>query len=172
MRDVHGGRKVESPGQPSGQPQAVADGRRAVGAPRRVQGFGGHVVLYQEGVGARNAGLERRRDAWMRQRGSDERLELGNEAMHPVVRQVEPEQLHRDDSAALVVAGTKHRAQNACADLMKNTKRSEGVCGRGTGNVRVQWKTPQGRRDDPSIEALWIQSFRPCDLAAEARSAC
>ena len=63
----------------------------------------------------------------MRQIGRDDALELGDELMHALRREVEGEQLDGDRTVAHGVVRPEHGAQSAGTNLMENTKRSERV---------------------------------------------
>jgi hypothetical protein len=54
-------------------------------------------------------------------------------------RKVQGEQLDGDESIVVWMIGAKDRSERACADLVENTKRTEGFGMRGAGGFRVQW---------------------------------
>jgi hypothetical protein len=74
----------------------------------------------------------------MRQLGSNEALEPRDELMYFFGREIQIEELHRDEALALRVVGAEHRSQRPRTNLMKNTKRSERVWWRSAGSFRVQ----------------------------------
>ena len=74
----------------------------------------------------------------VRQVGGDQPLELGDEPMHALGRQIQTEQLDRDQPVVLGIVRAKHGSQCAGANLMKNTEGTEGVRRRSASSVRVQ----------------------------------
>jgi len=74
----------------------------------------------------------------VREIGGDQALELCHELVGALRRQVEFEQLDRDEVLALRIVGAKHRPQGSRADLVKHSKRSEGVGRRIANSVSVQ----------------------------------
>ena len=74
----------------------------------------------------------------MRHVGGNDVLELGDELMGALRRQIERKQLDRDKALALRVVPAEHRSQSPCTDLMKNTKGSERIWRRVAGRFRVQ----------------------------------
>ena len=87
---------------------------------------------------AGDAGGDRRRDRRVRQVRSDELLEFGDEPVHALGREIEPEELDRDEPVLLRFVRAKHRAERTRADLMENPKWTEGVRRRSAGSFRVQ----------------------------------
>ena len=63
----------------------------------------------------------------MHQPRIDNFLELGDELMHALRGEVEPEHFDGNEALALGIVGTKHRTQRPSADLMKNPERTEPV---------------------------------------------
>jgi hypothetical protein len=53
-------------------------------------------------------------------------------------RQVEPEQLDRDEALVLGIVTAENRTKGACPDLMENAEWTEGVRGRAADSFRVQ----------------------------------
>ena len=74
----------------------------------------------------------------MGQISGDEPLQAGDEFVDPLGRQVETEQLYRNELVLLGIVGSKDRAERARAYLMKNAERTERVWRRGAGSFRVQ----------------------------------
>jgi hypothetical protein len=74
----------------------------------------------------------------MRDRGNDQPLELGNEAMHGLRRQVEPEKFDGNEPVPIRIEGTEYGSQCAGANLMKNPEWTESFWRRRTRSVRVQ----------------------------------
>ena len=136
--------------------------RGTVIAHHDVERVGGDEVLGEIGGVAGDAGRQRRGDAGVRQLGGDQPLELGDELMHALGRQIESEQLDGDETIVLGFIGAKHRTQRARADLMKNAKWTERVGRRSTGSVRVQWIPPR-KALHRNTEALAVQSFSAAD---------
>jgi len=85
----------------------------------------------------------------------DDSLELGDQLMHALGRQVELEQLDRDQPFPRCVVGPENGTERAGADLMKNTKRSERVRKRTTRSFGVQRRISSGRRVHRNTE--WTQ---------------
>jgi hypothetical protein len=56
----------------------------------------------------------------------------------PLRRQIELEELDRDEPLAFRIVRPEHRSESPCTDLMKNTKRSERIWRRCAGSFRVQ----------------------------------
>ena len=82
-----------------------------------------------------NAGGERRGERRVRQIGRDEALELGDQLMHALGREVEGEQFDGDEPVAHGIVRAEHGTQSAGTNLMKNTKRSEGVRWRSASSI-------------------------------------
>jgi hypothetical protein len=58
--------------------------------------------------------------------------------MDPLGRQIEFEELDRDEPLAFRIVSPEHRSKSPRTDLMKNTKRSERIWRRCGGSFRVQ----------------------------------
>jgi len=63
----------------------------------------------------------------MRQTGRDKPIELRREPVRLIGRQIELEQLDRDEPLAIGVVRAENGSERPGADLMKNAKRSKGV---------------------------------------------
>jgi len=74
----------------------------------------------------------------VRQVGSDQPRERGDQLMNPFGRQIELEQFDCDESFAVRVVRPEDGPKSPRTDLMKNTKRSERVRRRSAGSFRVQ----------------------------------
>jgi hypothetical protein len=134
-----GGRGViERVPQLGGNPDNRVGRRGTRISDHHVQGFGGDEILGQERMHTGEAGRQRRRNAGMREIGGDQLLELGDELVRFLRRQVEPEQFDRNETILFGLICAEHRAQRARTDLMEYTKRPESVGGRSAGCVRVQ----------------------------------
>jgi hypothetical protein len=96
----------------------------------------------------------------MRQGSRHELLELGYEQVNALGREVEPEQFDGDEPIAIGIVRTKNRPQYAGADLIQDSKWTEGGVWRRTRSFLVQWKTPQGRLTNRNTEAPLVQSFK------------
>ena len=110
---------------------------------------------------AADPGGNRRGDARVRQVRGDQLLELGDELMDAFRREIEAEDLDRDDAIRLRMDRTVDGTKGASANLMENAERSEGVRWRGAGSVRVQCGYSSGRPFDRSIEPPRLQLVRP-----------
>ncbi len=88
------------------------------------------------------AGADGGRNPRLSQVRGDQLIELVNEDVRELRRQVETKQLDRDKAARLWLIGPIDGSEGAGADLMKHPKRPEGVGWRRTGNVRIQCGTP------------------------------
>src|SRR6185295_13612688 len=102
-------------------------------------------VVDQVGRRVDDAGRQRAVQRGMIERGGDQPLELADELMHALRRQIEREQLDGDRDVARRIMGAKHRSQRPGTNLMKNTKRSERNREPGTGSFRVQWRISSGQ---------------------------
>ena len=138
VADVHNRCEVERGRELCGHAEHVHRRRRAVFSDREVERLGGHVILREERRHAGDAGRQRQRQRGMRELGRDQPLERRDELMNFFRRQVEGEELDRNEPLALRVIRTEHRPQRPRTDLMKNTKRSERVWWRSAGRFRVQ----------------------------------
>jgi hypothetical protein len=74
----------------------------------------------------------------MRQIDRNQLLEIGDELMHTLGRQIELEQLDSDETVLFLVIRAKNGAEHAGANLMENAEWSESVRVRRAGSVRVQ----------------------------------
>jgi hypothetical protein len=74
----------------------------------------------------------------MRQLGADEAIEIRDELMHQLRRQIDREQFDRDRTIALGIVRTKHRTQRAGANLMNDAKWTERFRSHRSGRFRVQ----------------------------------
>ena len=138
MENVHRSREVQRAAELSRDSQSLGHRRGTVIADDDVERLGGHEVECQERRVVGQAGCQRRGDAHVRQIGSDQTIERGNEPVGNFGWKVEPELLHRDQSTWVGLIGAKDRAEDAGADLMENPEWSESVRWRGAGSVRVQ----------------------------------
>jgi hypothetical protein len=82
----------------------------------------------------------------MRQIGGNQLLELADQLMHTLRRQIQAEQLDGYQPIAVGLVRAEHRTERAGTDLMKHAKWTEGIWVRRADSVRVQLKTPEGRR--------------------------
>ena len=118
-----------------------------------------------------DSGGERRGDARPRQTGGNDSLELGDELMDAVGRQVELERLDRDVAIAIGAVSAKHRAEGAGADLLQYAKRTERIGERRPGCFRVQWKTPQEGENIVALKRRSDNGLRQRNAAAVLDSA-
>ena len=65
-------------------------------------------------------------------------MQACHQLMHALGCQVEPKELHRDESFVLRIVGAEHRPESACADLMKHTKWTERIGWHGAGSFSGQ----------------------------------
>jgi hypothetical protein len=72
----------------------------------------------------------------------DEALELDEEPVRSIGRQIQVEQLDRDEPIALGIEGAKDRTEGARTDLMQYLEGSKRVRRREAGSVRMQGTTP------------------------------
>jgi hypothetical protein len=79
-----------------------------------------------------------RDDRGMREVGRDQSLEVRDEFVNALGREVGAEELDGDELVLPGVVRSKYRAECARANLMKNAERTERVWGRGTACFRVQ----------------------------------
>ena len=71
----------------------------------------------------------------MGQLSRDQTLELGDQLMQPLRRQVEPQHLDRDQPRAIGIERTKDRTERSGTDLMQDPERAERVRRRGAGEL-------------------------------------
>ena len=135
MPAVGGG--VERAGQLPGDPQGI-DGRHRALSNRDVEGFGGDVILGEIGHHARHPGRDRRDNRRVRQLDRNQPLELGDELMDTLGRQIESKQFDGDETIVVRIVRAKDGSRCAGANLMENPERTEGVWRRSTRSVRVQ----------------------------------
>ena len=138
VEDVDRGGAIERARQLGRHAQRVGRRRRAMLADGEVERFSADVILDEIGGDVRDAGRERRRQGRMRQIGGDQTFERRDELMDTLGRQIELEELDRDEPLAFRIVRPKHRSESPRTDLMKNTKRSERVWRRCAGSFRVQ----------------------------------
>ena len=100
--------------------RASVDRRGTVIADDDVERLGSHEVQREIRRVVGQPGRQRRGDAQMRQVGSDQTIECGDEPVGAFGRKVEPEQLDRDQATWVGLIGAKDGAENAGADLMEN----------------------------------------------------
>jgi len=94
----------------------------------------------------------------MRQVRGDQLVELSDELVNALGRNVESEDFDRDGTIVLRMSGAIDRTERAGANLMEDTERPEGVRRRRTSSVRVQCGYSSGRLVDRSIEPPRLQS--------------
>jgi hypothetical protein len=138
MRDLDRRREIERAGQLSCNPQRVGCRCRAVFPKGQVERVGSDVVLDQKRTYAADAGRQRRRQRRMGESGLDQALELGDQLMPTLGRQVERDELDGDKALARGIVRAKDRPKGAGADLVENSKRAEGLWSRVAGSVSVQ----------------------------------
>ena len=121
-------REVERTGSKLGRHPQGVDGRRCAVLPdHQIDRIGGDKFLDEIGGGAVHSGGDRRRERRVRQIGGDEALELGDELLHALRREVQGEQLDGHGPVAHGVVRPEYGAKSAGTNLMENTKRSERV---------------------------------------------
>ena len=103
-----------------------------------IERFSADVILDEVGGDIGNTGGERRRQRRMCQVGGDQTFERADQLMDALGRQIEFEELNRNEPFAFRIVGPEHWSKSPRTDLMKNTKRSECVWRRGAGSFRVQ----------------------------------
>jgi hypothetical protein len=130
MVDVRHRRQVERSRQLHRYAKRISGRRRAVLTNRQVQRFGRDVILCEVRRHARDTGRQWDRDCGVIQVGGDELIELGNELMDAFGRQIQFEELDRNQSFAPRVISAEYRPKRACTNLMENPKRSEGFWSR------------------------------------------
>jgi hypothetical protein len=145
VRDPHRGGKVERACELGRDANRIGWRRRSVFAHREVERLRGDVILGQIGPDVDDAGGDRRDERRILEMCRNDPLELGDELMDALRREIEPEQLDRDEPLARRVICAKHRSQRPGANLMKNTKRSERVRERSARSFRVQRRISSGK---------------------------
>ncbi len=105
MADVGHGGEVDRGGQLRRDTQCVGGGRRPVFPDDKVHRFGCDVVLREKRRHAGDAGRQRRSHRRMRQLRGDESFESRDELMNFFRREIEVEELHRDQALTLRVVG-------------------------------------------------------------------
>ena len=103
-----------------------------------VHRVGGHEILRQVRRDARDARGDGRSNRGVREIRVDQRLKFGNQLVNALGSQIKLEQLDGHQLVFVGVVGAKNRAERSCADLMKNTKRTEGFGLRDAGSFRGQ----------------------------------
>ena len=103
-----------------------------------VDRVGGDKIVREVRRGVDDPGGDGRGDRRVRQIGGDQLLELGDQAVRSLRRKVQPEPFDRNELLLLRIVRAKHGTERARADLMENTKWTEGVRRRSAGGVRVQ----------------------------------
>jgi hypothetical protein len=86
----------------------------------------------------------------MRLLSRDQTLELGHDLVEALRRQIEPQDLDRDQPRPIGIVGTKDRTERSGTDLMQDPERAERVRRRGAGSFRMQRDISSGRRTDRS----------------------
>ena len=115
-----------------------------------VERIGRHEVLGEICHDAVGPGRDRRGDGRVSQIDDDQSLEMSDELMHAIRRQIQTEHLDRDQTIAVGIEATKDRTERTRADLMQDAERSERVGGCGACGFRMQWERSSGRRTHPS----------------------
>ncbi len=114
------------------------DSRHGALSSRDVEGFGGDIILGEIGGHARHPGRDRRDNRRVRRLDGNQPLELGDEPMDSLGRQIETKQLDGDETIVVRIVRTKDGSRCAGANLMENPEGTEGVWRRGARSVRVQ----------------------------------
>ncbi len=103
-----------------------------------VERVGRHEILREIGRHLHDSGGHGCDDRGMREIGRDQSLEIRDQFVHALGREVDAEELDGDELVLVRVVGSKHRAKRPRANLMENAERTERVWGRGTACFRVQ----------------------------------
>ena len=134
--DARLGGGVEGASQLPGELKGV--NRQEALSSRDVEGFGGDIILGEIGGHAHHPGRDRRHDRRVGRLDGDQPLELGDEPMDSLGRQIETKQLDRNETIVVRIVRTKDGSSDSGANLMKNPEGTEGVWRPGAGSVRVQ----------------------------------
>ena len=156
MRHVDDGGEVERTGELRRDADRVGRGRRSVLAQRGVERLGGDEFLSKVRGHARDAGTDRRRNHRVRQLGHNQGFERRDQLMDALGRQIQFEELDRNQPLAVRVISAEHRSQRSSANLMQHPKWPECVWRRCAGGFRVQRRTPV--RKAPKFNT--VDSFR------------
>ena len=138
VHDTPGGGDVERAGHLRDHPHHVGRARRATVAEHGLEGVGGHEVLREVRGHTGDAGGDRRGNGRVRQIGGDELLELSDQSVHAIGREIESEELDRDEAVLLGLVRTKHGTERTRPNLMENPEWTECVRRRSAGGFRVQ----------------------------------
>lgn len=128
--DVRNRREIQRAGELDGNAKRIRRGRGPILANREIERLGSDIILGKIGGDARESSRQRNRDGGMVQFGGNELFELGNKLVNALRRQIQPEQLDRNQTLSPRVISAKYRPKRACTNLMENPKRSEGFWSR------------------------------------------
>jgi hypothetical protein len=138
MDDVHDGGEVERGCQLRRHAHGVEQRGRAVFPHREIEGLGLNVLSREVRRHTDETRANGRRKRRMLELGRDQPFECLDQLVHALGRQVETEQLDRNQPFTFSVISAEYRAERPCANLMKNSKGSERVGNRGAASFRVQ----------------------------------
>jgi len=136
--DMRHGGEIEGAGNLRGDPQGVGHRRGPVQAQGNVERLGFDEFFDEVRRVAEDAGRERPRDRGMRQLGADETVEIRDELVHELRREIDREQFDRDRTIVLGIVATKHGTQRAGANLMNDAEWTERFRSHRSGRFRAQ----------------------------------
>jgi hypothetical protein len=119
-------RAVERLRHPAKRDERGVDGRRPVLPQRRVERLSRDVLLREIRNASLGAGGQRRGNSRVSRLIVDERFERRGQLVGLIAREVEPEQLQRDEPAVARVMRAKYGAKAAGPDLMQDLERATG----------------------------------------------
>ena len=155
VQKARGGRNIKCISQLRTDTHGICVAYRPLFAHHGVQRFRRHILLRQVCLDTLDARDDKLCDGWMRQAGRDDRLELGDEPVDAIGREIEAEELDRDQPILVRIVRAKNRAESAGANLMKDSKWTKHVGRCSTHSFRLQRKLLSGRQ----FIVTWKRSF-------------
>ena len=132
------GREVDRVGQFGRDPHRVVGRHGPAIADQHIERIGGGILPNQVDRDPIGPARERSGNAPMRHSRSNQALELADELVHSLRREVEPKQFDGNETFAIGVERAEDGSERTGADLMENPEWSERVRRRGAGSFRVQ----------------------------------
>jgi len=110
VSDVRIGGEVECLSELRCDAQHIRHRSLTVRAHDAIDRFGAHEILGEVRLDTGDPGRDRRGDGRVREIRVNQRLQLSDQAMNAVGRQVEPEEFDRDELVLLRIVGTENRS--------------------------------------------------------------
>ena len=138
MRGTTGGRVVQTGGQGGHQPNHFSRRQRAPFTGHDIEGIPQHEVLSEIRRRIDESSRQRRCQSRMRDLGGDQRLELSNDSVSSIGREIQAKELQGDKAVVFGVVRSENRSERSGSDWMQHAERTNGVRRRRADNVGVQ----------------------------------